>query len=136
MQQATSRKVVDMASRAHERQSANSAADTHWSEIARHVNNIDHVAQGLAERWELDDAQAEACQTIQRLCANMRRLQEVQRRGYSRQADEGLVNIAGEFVPAVVRRVYWPKTPAAWLESITLSAAHIARLARERIAAQ
>jgi hypothetical protein len=131
MPQATAaRKVVSF----HQvRQAPNSAGDTTWAEIARHIANIDQVTLDLARRFPAGSPQAGACATLRKLAANMRRLQEAQRTGnYSAQADEGLGRIAGEFVPAVVQRVDWPRVPSAWLDSIRLSGAVIARLANQR----
>lgn len=135
MPQTSTAKVVSMAThtvtRAH-----NSAADTIWSDIATHLVSIDRIAEGLRQNWAVSETTAEALDVLRGMVKNCRTLQELQRNGrYSLQADDGIATIASEYIPAVLKRVDWPRNSALWLESITLSAATIAQLARQRQAA-
>ena len=134
MQQAAS-KVVPMAAPRTVHRAPNSAADTFWSDIATHLTSIDYVASGLRQNYAMSDAAAEACGVLQNMVANMRKLQEIQRHRYSHQADDGIATIASEYIPAVLKRVEWPRNSVRWQESIELSALRIATVARLRQAA-
>ena len=129
-------KVVPMARATTVHRAPNSAADTFWPDIATHLTSIDYVASGLRQNYaKSDDAAAEACGVLQNMVANMRKLQEIQRHRYSHQADDGIFTIASEYIPAVLKRVEWPRNSVRWQESIELSALRIATVARLRQAA-
>ena len=137
MQQAAVRKVVPMAEHPAAVQrvtKASGAVDSRWAEIAQQINEISRRTQEAQRYWNLDEAQAEACQAILKNCIRMRRLQEVQRKGYSHDADEGLAKIAGVFVPAAARCVTWPRIAQYQIDLAVVAAAHIARLANQRLA--
>jgi hypothetical protein len=114
---------------------AETAADTVYSDIATHVANIEKVTWWLGEKYDLTQANLEACEVIRSICGNIRRLQQIQRNGYSRQADDGIHTLAAKYIPAAIVRVDWPKQSAAGLDNITLSCQRIAALTKQRQAA-
>ena len=138
--QSTAPKIVSMTN--HVSRAKDTAADTTWSDIDKHLRSIERVADGLRTSYSLSTACIEALDVVagvdqtgpepRSMTRNIRRLQEIQRNTYSRQADDGIIRIAAEYIPAALKRVDWPGVPKTWVESMTLSAAQIADLARRR----
>lgn len=111
---------------------AETCADTTHSDIVAHVSNIVKVSWWLGEYYDLTAPALEACEVIRGMCANIGRLQQIQRNGYSHMADDGIHTIATKYIPAALERVDWPKQSSAGLENIRLSCAKIGAAARQR----
>lgn len=86
----------------------------------------------LLETFRCTSTAVEALEAIRTMCRNIRRLQQIQRNGYNHMADDGIHTLATSYIPAVVKRVEWPKQAGPWLESIALSCAKIGASAKQR----
>lgn len=131
-QSATATKVVDITT--YVRRRPETAAETTWDDITLHVTNIDRVMDMILKDYGkgFRDPTIKAGEAVRTRCARMRRLQEVQRKGYDKDANNGIGHIATVQVLAILDAVEWPHVPALWLDSVRLSARTIGEIARQR----
>ena len=131
-QQATATKVVDITT--YVRRRPETAAETTWDDITLHVTNIDRVMAMILEDYGkgFRDPTIKAGEAVRMRCTRMRRLQEVQRKGYDKNANSGIGHIATVQILTILDAVEWPHVPALWLDSVRLSARTIGEIARQR----
>lgn len=111
-QSATATKVVDITT--YVRRRPETAAETTWDDISLHITNIDRVMAMILEDYGkgFRDPTIKAGAALRTLCARMRRLLEVQRKGYDKTANGGIGHIATVQVLTILDAVDWPHVPA------------------------